>query len=85
MKKPNALGLYDMSGNMYEWVLDWYGDRYYEWSFKKNPQGPDGGIYKVLRGGSWNAKLRHLRTTSRFRTKPDNSSSNYGFRCARDV
>jgi formylglycine-generating enzyme required for sulfatase activity len=85
MKKPNALGLYDMSGNMYEWVLDWYGDRYYERSFKKNPQGPDGGIYKVLRGGSWNVKLRHLRTTSRFRTKPDNSSSNYGFRCARDV
>jgi formylglycine-generating enzyme required for sulfatase activity len=84
MKKPNALGLYDMSGNMFEWVQDWYGDRYYERSLRKDPQGPNQGVYKILRGGSWNTTPRYLRTTTRFRVNPDNNSSSYGFRCARD-
>jgi len=50
-KDPNGLGIYDMSGNVYEWVSDWYGS--YSSSAQTNPKGADGGSYRVLRGGSW--------------------------------
>jgi formylglycine-generating enzyme required for sulfatase activity len=52
-KKPNGLGLYDMTGNVWEWVADWYGEKYYSGSPKNNPRGPDSGQDRVFRGGSW--------------------------------
>jgi len=53
-KKPNGIGIYDMSGNAYEWVNDWYDGKYYKNSPKNNPTGPSSGKRKVQRGGSWN-------------------------------
>ena len=77
-KKPNGLGLYDMTGNVFEWVQDWKGN--YSSSSRDNPKGPLSGTYRVLRGGSWNYILRLLRATSRNHRPPDSRLNSYGFR-----
>jgi formylglycine-generating enzyme required for sulfatase activity len=64
--RPNDLGIYDMSGNVYEWVADWQEDNYYAKSPSKNPKGPDRGTYKLLRGGAWDLQPDTARTTSRY-------------------
>jgi formylglycine-generating enzyme required for sulfatase activity len=76
-------GALDMVGNAWEWVADWYSDTYYIGSPSENPQGPDSGQYRVLRGGSWNCDEWYLRSSNRFRNLPDSVVNDYGFRCVR--
>jgi formylglycine-generating enzyme required for sulfatase activity len=76
-------GVYDMTGNVWEWVADWYSDNYYANSPKNNPSGPNTGQSRVLRGGSW----PRFDVTAYHRTKfaPNYNTFDIGFRCARDV
>jgi formylglycine-generating enzyme required for sulfatase activity len=79
-KAPNELGLYDMSGNVYEWCNDRYGD--YESSEQTNPKGPKSGSSRVRRGGSWSSRARFCRVSYRNVDTPGHRVSAIGFRLA---
>ena len=84
--KPNELGIYDMSGNVWEWCSDWYHSDYYGNSVKQNPKGPTEMLdYKLLRGGAWVSVAQQLRTTIRDYAYPYNAYYLNGFRCAKDA
>ncbi|MCP4696415.1 MAG: SUMF1/EgtB/PvdO family nonheme iron enzyme [Gammaproteobacteria bacterium] len=80
-KKPNAWGLYDMHGNAWEWVQDWFG--VYPEEAQKNPTGPETGSGRVIRGGGWYDSPRLVRSAGRFRYGPGIRNVYLGFRLAR--
>ncbi len=76
----NSLGLYNMSGNVYEWCQDWYDEHYYSSSLRQNPTGPLSGSSRVLRGGGWLDIPKVVRAANRVRALPGLAYNGLGFR-----
>jgi formylglycine-generating enzyme required for sulfatase activity len=83
-KPANVWGLYDILGNVWEWVQDWYDGKYYKKSPPADPTGPATGEFRVLRGGSWTLKAKETRFSTRNKTAPDARANDVGFRCVRE-
>lgn len=82
-KRANQWGLYDMHGNVWEWVSDWYGENYYHNSSTDDPKGASSGQNRVDRGGSWFSNAHHLRSANRDNYSPDERNYDLGFRLVR--
>lgn len=82
---PNGFGLYDITGNVWEWTSDFYGDDFYAHSPAENPKGPETGRFKVIRGGSWHSGAMCVQTYYRNGLSPSWVDFAVGFRCVKDA
>jgi len=82
-KKPNAWGLYDVSGNVWEWTDDWYDETYYQRSPAADPKGPSSGRFHTIRGGAWVEPVENARVSKRDYFE-DAADFHIGFRCVRE-
>ncbi len=80
----SPFGVYDMVGNVAEWVEDWYDPDYFQEGIFRDPKGPTQGKHRGFRGGSWNDSAENVRTAKRYAAAPHQSSVTIGFRCAMD-
>jgi len=83
--KRNPYGLYDINGNANEWVYDWFDERFFIWGTDQNPIGPEFGVYKAMKGGSWFDKGFLANLATRWRYLPDERKDFGGFRCVYDT
>ena len=81
----SASGIYDLAGNLWEWVADWYDPAYYATSPDADPTGPETGEQKVVRGGSWYDTATFTLSAMRLASPPTNADATLGFRCAADL
>lgn len=79
---PNSFGMYDMLGNAWEWMQDWYDAEAYRYDAALFPAGPEAGIYRVIRGSGWYSRSGDVSVSGRQRFSPDYSEVSIGFRCA---
>jgi formylglycine-generating enzyme required for sulfatase activity len=84
-KGKSDYGIYDLAGNVSEWTADWHLPEYYLFSPKSNPEGPEKGHYKVIRGGNWRNVAQDVTMTYRNATVPKMQNTTVGFRCAKDA
>ncbi len=83
--EPDRFGAYDVSGNIWEWCSDWFGERYYEASPDRDPTGPTAGERRTLRGGNFYCIREELRISERHHKRPTDEAVYTGFRCAADA
>ena len=84
-KRPNGFGLYDILGDVNEWVNDWYDEKYYQSGPSQDPTGPTRGTVRVLRGGAMDDRPKEVRASARSTGSPADRGDDHGFRCGGEV